>query len=137
MGQPALDFISTMATKAGSCPIERSAFVRITSQRLYTSNMKAVANMILANAPFAPGPRLLPLTMLAPVHRPMASSVTLTAEAATVTPEGAVVGGPLGRTHRGRPAWLSTFLVDVKELPAAERPDTTPLPVLLPRVPPC
>ena len=51
MGKPALDFINTMAIKAGSCPIERSAFVRVTSQRLYTSNMKSVANMMLANAP--------------------------------------------------------------------------------------
>jgi hypothetical protein len=82
MGKPALDFINTMAIKAGSCPIERSAFVRVTSQRLYTSNMKSVANMMLANAPFAPGPRLLPLTMLAPVRRPLAVPITLAASCA-------------------------------------------------------
>jgi hypothetical protein len=39
----------------------------------YTSNVKAVANMILANAPIAPGPLLLPLTILAPMRRPMAA----------------------------------------------------------------
>jgi hypothetical protein len=58
LGKPAVDFINTMAIKAGACPIERSAFVRVTNQRIYTSNMKAVANMLLANAPLAPGPQL-------------------------------------------------------------------------------
>ena len=34
LGKPAVDFISTMAIKAGACPIERSAFVRVTNQRI-------------------------------------------------------------------------------------------------------
>jgi hypothetical protein len=118
MGKPALDFINTMAIKAGSCPIERSAFVRVTSQRLYTSNMKSVANMILANAPFAPGPRLLPLTMLAPVRRPLAVPITLAAS------------GALADAHQqSQPTWVSAFLDRTREMtPTAECTADLPLP---------
>jgi len=121
MGKPALDFINTMAIKAGSCPIERSAFVRVTSQRLYTSNMKSVANMLLANAPFAPGPRLLPLTMLAPVRRPLATPITVATSSAQTAAR-----------QQGQPTWVSAFLDRaLEETPTAEC--TTLLPLLAPR----
>jgi hypothetical protein len=122
MGAPALDFINSMATNAGACPIERSAFVRITCQRIYTSNMKAVANMILANAPIAPGPRLLPLTMLAPIRRPMATPLASLTAADSAAPISALKEGPRGNPRRGQPAWISNFLRDeVEELPTPER----------------
>ena len=127
MGKPASDFINTMAVKAGACPIERSAFVRVTNQRIYTSNMKAVANLILANAPFAPGPRLLPLTMLAPVRRPLAAPI---AETAAATQQGsAVITGPhVTASQQSRPTWLSAFLRATEETSAAESTTATPLP---------
>ncbi len=127
MGKPASDFINAMAVKAGACPIERSAFVRVTNQRIYTSNMKAVANLILANAPFAPGPRLLPLTMLAPVRRPLAAPI---AETAAATQQGdAVITGPhVTASQRSRPPWLSAFLRATEETSASESTTVTPLP---------
>jgi hypothetical protein len=126
MGKPALDFINTMAIKAGACPIERSAFVRVTNQRIYTSNMKAVANMILANAPFAPGPRLLPLTMLAPVRRPLASPIAEATAAANGDP---IITGPNGNTRfQSQPTWLITLLDrTANEISTSEIAAATPL----------
>jgi hypothetical protein len=136
IGKPASDFINTMAIKAGACPIERSAFVRVTNQRIYTSNMKAVANMILANAPFAPGPRLLPLTMLAPVRRPMAAPITLITQAAVAAPDDAVITGSHGSTRRSQPSWLSAFLDRAtEEKTTTENAVLTPSPDLPLRVP--
>jgi hypothetical protein len=97
-----------MAIKAGASPIERSAFVRVTNQRIYTSNMKAVANMLLANAPFAPGPRLLPLAILAPMRHPLAAPI---AGAAAVAQKDTVATGPFGNTRQqSQPIWVSAFL---------------------------
>ena len=59
--------------------------------------MKAVANMLLANTPFAPGPRLLPLTMLSPVLRPLASPI---AGAAAAAQEDTVITDPHGNTRQ-------------------------------------
>ena len=134
LGKPAADFINTMAIKAGACPIERSAFVRVTNQRIYTSNMKAVANMLLANAPFAPGPRLLPLTMLAPVRRPLAAPI---AEVAAAAQEDTVATGPLGNTRQqNQPIWVSAFLDRATEVtPTAENTAATPSPDLPLRAP--
>jgi hypothetical protein len=134
MGKPASDFINTMAIKAGACPIERSAFVRITNQRIYTSNMKAVANMLLANAPIAPGPRLLPLTMLAPVRRPLAAPITGAAAAAQ---EDAVITGPHGNTRQqSQPIWVSAFLDRATEVrPTVDNTAATPAPDLPLRAP--
>ena len=121
-------FIETMSTYAGACPIERSAFVRNTSQRLYTSNMKAVANLLLKNAPFSPGPCLLPLTMVvAPLRCPAAAPLVFPS-----APRAAVDGAPVEFLHggapRGQPAWLSLFLSgDEQGLPTA-----VPLPAQLP-----
>ena len=119
-----------MAIKAGACPIERSAFVRVTNQRIYTSNMKAVANMLLANAPIAPGPRLLPLTMLAPVRRPLAAP---SAGAAAATQEETVATGPPGNIRQqSQPIWVSAFLLDraTDVTPTTENTAATPAPDL-------
>jgi hypothetical protein len=134
LGKPAVDFINTMAIKAGACPIERSAFVRVTNQRIYTSNMKAVANMLLANAPFAPGPRLLPLTMLAPVRRPLAAPI---AGAAAAAQEETFATGPLGNTRQqSQPIWVSAFLDRATDVtPTAENTAATPSPDLPLRAP--
>jgi hypothetical protein len=48
MGKPALDFINTMAIKAGSCPIERSAFVRTPTRTRTRTN--TIPNGTKANA---------------------------------------------------------------------------------------
>ena len=99
--------------------------------------MKAVANMLLANAPFAPGPRLLPLTMLAPVRRPLAAPI---AGAVTAAQEETVTTGPLGNTRQqSQPIWVSAYLDRATEVtPTAEAESTiaTPspdLPLLAPR----
>jgi len=60
-----------MAIKAGACPIERSAFVGVTNQRIYTSNMKAVANMLLAMPLSHPDRALLPLYSACPSSPPL------------------------------------------------------------------
>ena len=97
--------------------------------------MKAVANMLLANAPFAPGPRLLPLTMLAPVRRPLAVPI---AEAAAATQEETVAtAGPLGNTRQqSQPIWVSAFLDRATDVtPTAENTAATPSPDLPLRAP--
>ena len=96
--------------------------------------MKAVANMLLANAPFAPGPRLLPLTMLAPVRRPLAVPI---AEAAAATQEETVATGPLGNTRQqSQPIWVSAFLDRATDVtPTAENTAATPSPDLPLRAP--
>ena len=89
--------------------------------------MKAVANLILANAPFAPGPRLLPLTMLAPVRRPLAAPIAEPAAAAQQGDE--VITGPHATARQqSRPTWLSAFLRATEETPAAQSATVTPLP---------
>ena len=96
-----------MSLNAGACPLERSAFVRITSQRLYTSNMKAVANLLLANAPFPPGPRLLPpMITVAQVRCPAAAPLALSAASPTAGGRGPFPGG----TQQCQPAWLLNYL---------------------------
>ena len=98
--------------------------------------MKAVANMILANAPFAPGPRLLPLTMLAPVRRPMAAPITVITQAAVAAPDDAVITGSHGSTRRSQPSWLSAFLDRAtEEKTTTENAVLTPSPDLPLRVP--
>jgi hypothetical protein len=103
------DFISPMAIKAGAFPIERKIrFRKSHKSGIYTSNMNAVANMLLANAPFAPGPRLLPLTMPDPVCRPLAAPI---AEAAAVAQGDAATTCPHGNTRQqSQPIRVSAFL---------------------------
>ena len=83
--------------------------------------MKSVANMLLANAPFAPGPRLLPLTMLAPVRRPLATPITVATSFAQTAAR-----------QQGQPTWVSAFLDRaLEETPTAEC--TADLHLLAPR----
>ena len=96
--------------------------------------MKAVANLILANAPFAPGPRLLPLTMLAPVRRPLAAPI---AETASGTQKGdAVITGPntgpmqLQASKVGLPG-SQLFYELPKKLPLPRAPLPPPYPIRL------
>ena len=93
--------------------------------------MKAVANMLLANAPFAPGPRLLPLTMLAPVRRPLAAPI---AGAAAAAQEDAVARGPLGNTRQqNQPIWVSAFLDRATEVTPTAQNTAADLPLRAPR----
>jgi len=129
-GQQAVAFIETMSTYAGACPIERSAFVRNTSQRLYTSNMRAVANLLLKNAPFSPGHCLLPLTMVvAPLRRPAAAPLVFPTAPRAAADGTQVEDLPEG-TPRGQPAWLTHFLSgDEQDQPTARpTPAFTPIP---------
>ena len=85
--------------------------------------------MLLANAPFAPGPRLLPLTMLAPVRRPLAAPI---AGAAAATQEETVATGPHDNIRQqSQPIWVSAFLDRATDVtPTAENTAATPLPDL-------
>jgi hypothetical protein len=83
--------------------------------------------MILSNASISSGPRLLPLTMLAPIRCPMAAPLASLIAADTAVPISALKEGPRGNPRRSQPAWISNFLRDeVEELPTPERPDAAP-----------
>ena len=107
-GDPAKASVISMSMNSGACPLERSAFVRITSQRLYTSNMKAVANLLLANASFSPGPRMLPpMITVAPARCPIAAPLALPATSPAATGAGRGLF-PRG-TRQCQPAWIANF----------------------------
>ena len=130
-GDPARASIVSMSLNAGACPLEHSAFVRMTSQRLYTSNMKAVANLLLANAPFPPGPRFLPpMITVAPVRCPAAAPLALSAASPAAGGRGPFPGG----TQQCQPAWLENFLGrTVQDLPFdVATPRATPPSVFAP-----
>ncbi len=84
--------------------------------------------------PFAPGPRLLPLTLLAPVRRPLAAPI---AGANAATQEDTAITGPHGNTHQqSQPTWVSAFLNRAIEVtPTTENTAATPLPDLPWRAP--
>ena len=90
--------------------------------------------MLLANAPIAPGPRLLPLTMLAPVRRPLAAPIDGAAAAAQ---EDTVITGPHGNTRQqSQPIWVSVFLDRATEVtPTTDNTAATPSPDLPLRAP--
>ncbi len=115
-------------------PAQIALFVFV-MQACLESFMKAVANMLLANAPFAPGQRLLPLTMLAPVRRPLAAPVA--GAAAAAQGDKVVTGDPHGNTRQqNQPIWVSAFLDRAPEVtPTAESTAATPSPDLRLRAP--
>ena len=96
--------------------------------------MKAVANMLLVNAPIAPGPRLLPLTTLAPVRRPLAAPI---AGADAAAQEDTATTGPNGNTRQqSQPIWVSAFLNRATDVtPTTENTAATPSPDLPLRAP--
>ena len=71
--------------------------------------------------------------MLAPVRRPLAAPI---AELPAAAQGDGVTTGPQGTVHRqSRPTWLSAFLRDTEEAPAAESTNASPLPDLNLRAP--
>ena len=100
IGEPALVFLRTLASMAGACPIEQSAFIRLNLARLHTANMTGVASFLRKNAAFASGPGFLPLAISAPLRRPAAAPLALT------------TGPALLRQSTARTAgtWVNAFL---------------------------